>query len=220
MAWMSSRKALQPNHKSIGEEETTTISPPRFCVVIHLNILAIDQARNGAWSVFDYEKKELIGYGTYEFPTEKFSYSKAILHIKELIYAVIKTYDIKAVFVEDIQMRVSVSSFKKLAQLQGVLVNLFEENEYLYGYIAPSQWQNFCKARGRNTKEKNSRTIELERSGKKQSKILSIQFVKEQFGIDTDNDNLADAISLGWYVVNVVEILKRDKSVRKRNVKK
>lgn len=60
----------------------------------------------------------------------------------------------------------------------------------------------------------------MERSGKKQSKILSIQFVKEQFGIDTDDDNLADAISLGWYVVNVVEILRRDKSVRKRNVKK
>ena len=189
-------------------------------MVIHLNILAIDQARNGAWSVFDYEKKKLIGYGTYEFPIEKFTYSKAIMHIKELIHAVIKTYDVKAVFVEDIQMRASVSSFKKLAQLQGVLVNLFEENEYLYGYIAPSQWQNFCKARGRNTKEKNDRIMELERSGKKQSKILSIQFVKEQFGIDTDNDDLADAICQGFYIVNVVEIVKRDKSVRKRGDKK
>ena len=99
-------------------------------------------------------------------------------------------------------------------------MNLFEENEYLYGYIAPSQWQNFCKARGRNTKEKNARIIELEHSGKKQSKILSIQFVKDQFGIDTDNDDLADAICQGYYIVNAVEILNTDKSVKKRGEKK
>lgn len=189
-------------------------------MVIHLNILAIDQARNGAWSVFDYEKGELIGYGTFEFSLEKYTYARAIKHIKELIAAVLKTYDIDAVFVEDIQMRVSVSSFKKLAQLQGVLVNLFEENEYLYGYIAPSQWQNFCKARGRNTKEKSARVLALEKSGVKQSKILSIQFIKDQFGIETENDNLADAISIGWYVVNAVEIRKKDKVVRKRDGKK
>ena len=142
------------------------------------------------------------------------------MHIKELIAAVLKTYDIGAVFVEDIQMRVSVSSFKKLAQLQGVLVNLFEENEYLYGYIAPSQWQNFCKARGRNTREISDRVLELKKSGTKQSKILSIQFVKDQFGIETENDNLADAICQGFYIVNIVEILKKDKVVRKRDEKK
>lgn len=181
-----------------------------------LNILCIDQARSGAWSVFDYESKKLVGYGVFEFPYEKYTYAKAILHIKELIHAVMKTYDVGAVFVEDIQMRASVASFKKLAQLQGVLVDLFEENEYLYGFIAPSQWQNFCKARGRKTKEKDARILELEQSGKKQSKILSIQFVKEQFGIDTDNDNLADAIAIGWYVVNVVEISKQDKTASKR----
>lgn len=185
-------------------------------MVIDLNILAIDQARNGAWAVFDYEGAKLIGHGTFEFPSEKYTYAKAIMHIKELIAAVLKTYNIEAVFVEDIQMRVSVSSFKKLAQLQGVLVNLFEENEYLYGYIAPSQWQNFCKARGRNTKEKSSRVLALEKSGVKQSKILSIQFIKDQFGIETENDNLADAICQGYYVVNAVEILKKEKVVRKR----
>ncbi len=189
-------------------------------MVIHLNILAIDQARNGAWAVFDYEKGKLIGYGTFEFSLEKYTYAKAIMHIKELIAAVLKTYDIDAVFIEDIQMRVSVSSFKKLAQLQGVLVNLFEENEYLYGYIAPSQWQNFCRARGRNTKEKSARVLALERSGVKQSKILSIQFIKDQFGIDTENDNLADAICQGYYIVNAVEILKKDKVLRKRGDKK
>lgn len=185
-----------------------------------MNILAIDQARNGAWSVFDYESKTLIGYGTFSFDAKKYTYAKAVLHIDELIDLVIRAYDISAVFIEDINLRVNVQAFKRLAQLQGVLVNSFEKNEYLYGYIAPSQWQNFCKARGRNTKEVNSRVLELEREGKQKSKILSIQFVKEQFGIDTENDNLADAICIGWYVVNMVELecpkkKKRSKSGRK-----
>ena len=32
-----------------------------------MNILAIDQARNGAWAVADYDTRELIGYGTFSF---------------------------------------------------------------------------------------------------------------------------------------------------------
>ncbi len=181
-----------------------------------MNVLCLDQARIGAWSVFNYKEKRLIGYGTFEFDNKKYTYAKTIMHIKELVLAVIKAYNIEAVFIEDIQMRRNVVSFKKLAQLQGVLVNLFEENEYLYGFVAPTQWQNFCKARGRNTNEIKARVVELEHSGKKKSKILSIQFVKDQFGIDTDNDNLADAIAIGWYVVNAVEIIKSKKVVQKK----
>lgn len=173
-----------------------------------MNILALDQARNGAWSVFDYEKGTLIGYGTFSFDSKKYTYAKAILHIEELVTEIIRAYDISAIFIEDIQLRANVQAFKKLAQLQGVLVNLFEKNEYLYGFVAPTQWQNYCRARGRNTKESKSGVLELQKSGKKQSKILSIQFVKEQFGLNTENDNLADAICIGWYVVNAVEIEK------------
>lgn len=184
-----------------------------------MNILAIDQARSGAWSVFDYEKGELIGYGTFSFDSKKYTYAKAILHIEELITAVINTYNVSAVFIEDIQLRANVQAFKKLAQLQGVLVNLFEKNEYLYGFVAPTQWQNYCRARGRNTKEIKSKVLELEKAGKKQSKILSIQFAKEQFDIDTQNDNLADAICLGWYVVNVIEITKTGKPEKKASMK-
>jgi len=178
--------------------------------------LAIDQARNGAWSVFDYEKKELIGYGTFSFDSKKYTYAKAILHIEELVASLMKSYDISAVFVEDIQLRANVQAFKKLAQLQGVLVNLFERNEYLYGYVAPSQWQNFCKARGRNSKEIKSQVLSVETTGKKESKILSIQFVKDQFGIETDNDNLADAVCIGFYVTSIIELEKPSKGTKKK----
>lgn len=169
-------------------------------------ILAIDQARKGAYAIYDYENKELIGYGSFSYDSKKYTYARAILHIEELIDSVIKAYDVSAVFIEDIQLRANVQSFKKLAQLQGVLVNLFERNEYLYGFIAPTQWQNFCKARGRTSKEIKAEILEAEHGTKKESKILSIQFVKDQFDIDTEDDNIADAICMGYYAVNVIDV--------------
>lgn len=167
-----------------------------------IKILSIDQARNGAWAIFNYPSKELVTYGTFSFDNRNYTYAKAILAIENLVDSLIKTHGISAVFIEDIQLRANVQSFKKLAQLQGVLVNLFEKNEYLYDFVAPSQWQNFCKARGRTTKEIKEKIIALEALGKKESKILSIQFVKEQYNVDTENDNLSDAICIGHYAVN------------------
>lgn len=167
-----------------------------------IKILAIDQARNGAWAVFDYESKKLETYGTFSFGSKDYTYAKAILAIESLVDTIIKAYGISAVFIEDIQLRVNVQSFKKLAQLQGVLVNLFEKNEYLYDFVAPTQWQNYCKARGRSSKEIKDKIKALEASGKKESKILSIQAVKSLYGIDTENDNLADSIMIGHYVVH------------------
>lgn len=173
-----------------------------------MRILAIDQARHGAWSVFDYEKKELLDYGTWAFENRSYTFEQAILQIEELIDEVIQTHEIDAVFCEDIQLRVNVQSFKKLAQLQGVLVNLCEKHNYQHGLVAPTKWQNFCKARGRTAKEIKENAKEI--SGKKTSKILSLQAVKALFGVDTENDNLADAIMIGYYVVYNIELKKEN----------
>lgn len=173
-----------------------------------MKILAVDQARHGAWAVFDYDSKALLDCGTWDFDNRKFTFEKAILHIEKLIEEVIHTHDIEAVFLEDIQLRKNVQSFKKLAQLQGVLVNLCERNEYLYGLVAPTQWQNFCKARGRTSKEIKAKVTEIEAGTKKASKILSLQFVKDRFGVETENDNLSDAICIGHYAVNNLQIAK------------
>ena len=174
--------------------------------VREVNILAVDQARSGAWAIFEYETGTLLGYDVFSFDFKHYTYAQAIMAIEDLLWKVMQEHNVEAVFIEDIQLRANVQSFKKLAQLQGVLVNLFERNEYLYGYVAPSQWQNFCRARGRNTKEIKSNVLALHSDGRKESKMLSIQFVKDQFGIETENDNLADAICIGWYVVNEVKI--------------
>lgn len=171
-----------------------------------MNVLAVDQARHGAWSVFDYEKKELVAYDTFSFENREYDYAQAIVKIEDLIDGVIHAYNVGAVFFEDIQLRTNVNSFKKLAHLQGVLINLCEKNEYLYGLIAPSQWQNYCGARGRTEKEKRAKMKELGDAVNKTTKELSIQAVKRCYNLDTENDNLADAIMMGHYIVNKVKI--------------
>lgn len=171
-----------------------------------MKILAVDQARHGAWAVYDYEEKELLDYGTWGFDSKSYTFEQAILRIEALLSEVIQTHDIGAVFLEDIQLRQNVLSFKRLAQLQGVLVNLCEKTNTSYHLVAPTQWQNYCKARGRTAKEIQSRITAVEPAAKKTSKVLSLQFVRDKFGLETVNDNLSDAVCLGWFVVNNITI--------------
>lgn len=180
-----------------------------------MKILAVDQARHGAWAVFDYEEKKLLDYGTWGYDSKNYTFEQAILHIEALLCEVIRTHDIGAVFLEDIQLRQNVQSFKRLAQLQGVLVNMCEKTNILYNLVAPTQWQNYCKARGRTTKEIKSKITSVEPTAKKTSKTLSLQAAKEFYGIVTENDNLADAVMIGHYVINNIKIEREGNSDEK-----
>ena len=171
-----------------------------------MNILAIDQARHGGWSIYDYETRTLKHYGTFDFSGNQYTYAQAIVEIEKLIPKLVKKYDVSAIFFEEIQMQSNVLAFKRLAQLQGVIINLCEKKEYLYSIITPSQWQNYCNARGRSTKEIKAGIKEVASKDGRTSKKLSIQYVKENHNIETDNDNLADAICIGEYVVHNIKI--------------
>ena len=171
-----------------------------------MRILAVDQARNGAWCVFDYEKKEIVAYDSFSFPTDRFQFEDAVVGVCDTVETIISKYDISAVFIEDVQLRANADSFKKLAQLQGALIYSFKKHEHLFDIIAPSTWQNYCGARGRTTKEIKAKVKDTSASDKKASKVLSIQFVRDNFGIETDNDNIADSICIGYWVVNHVKI--------------
>ncbi len=154
--------------------------------------------------MFDYEKKKLLQYGVWNFDNKNYEFPKAVAKIEALVDELIHTYGIGAVFIEDIQMRKNAQSFKALAQLQGVLVNLFVKNEYLYDIIPPSKWQNYCGARGRTEKERKSGLTAVTEG--RASKILSLQYVANRYGLITDNDNLSDAICLGSYAIDNITI--------------
>ena len=175
-----------------------------------MKILSVDQARNGAWCVYDYETAKPIAYGTFNFPSDKFPFGETLVKICDVVQDVILEHRVSAVFIEDTQMRKNPDSFKKLSQLQGALIAMFERNEYLYDIVAPSTWQNFCNARGRTSKEVKAELLCVDVDTKKKSKQLSIQFAKEQFGIETTDDNLADSICLGYYVCSKISIKKTE----------
>jgi Holliday junction resolvasome RuvABC endonuclease subunit len=176
-----------------------------------IKILAIDQARHGGWAIFDYKNKTLCDYGAFCYSTSGSTFPQETVLIENFIEEKIVSDGISAVFIEDIHMSKNVNTFKNLARLQGVLINLFEKNNYLYGIITPSQWQSFCKAKGRTSKEIKSKVLSSDASEKKfnkrRTKIMSIEYVKSKFKVDTLDDNIADAICIGDYVVNNIPII-------------
>jgi len=159
-----------------------------------MKILAIDQARKGAWAVFDTQTKALEHYGVWEFPNRIYPFPKAVHEITSLIDGLLKEHGIGAVYIEDVSLGPNPQAFKRLAQLQGALINLFEQlseadttrgSGIAYGIVPPTQWQTFCGA-----------------LQKHRTKELSLAFARERFGISTEDHNLADAICIGWHAVN------------------
>ena len=71
--------------------------------------------------------------------------------------------------------------------LMGVLLCLFQENNLTYDIVPPTRWKSFCKIQGRKRQEQKDSTV---------------QFVKEFFGLSDVTEDMADAISLGWFKVN------------------
>ena len=171
-----------------------------------MKILTIDQARKGGYSIWDYKNKKMLSYGSYEFPGNKYTFPQAVRMIENLVESLMCESGASAVFIEDVNMRRNPKVFKELSQLQGVLINLFEKTNTLYSLIAPSTWQSFCRARGRTAKELKNLDTEKELQGKSKSKILSIEFVRDNFAVNTLNDNIADAVCMGWYAVNNIRI--------------
>lgn len=118
-----------------------------------MKILAVDQARNSGWSVFDYDDKVLIASGSFSFPSRKYDFQTAIKCICDKVLELVTEHNVNVVFLEDVMYRFNMDSFKKLSQLQGALIYMLESYGYLYHIVAPSAWQGYCKARGRTSKE-------------------------------------------------------------------
>lgn len=167
-----------------------------------MRILAVDQARHGGWAVFDYDKKALIGCGDFNFESSKYPFEKCMYEIASLIETLMSNFGCSAVFIEDVQMQKNVIVLKQLARLQGALILTFVRNKWLFDIVKPSQWQGYCKASGRTQKEIKAKVDSSEVDGKRRSKQLSMEFVKENYGVETTNDNIADAICIGHYIVH------------------
>lgn len=193
----------------------------------HMNVLAMDQARKGAWSVYDSDEKKLLHYGAFntkyeESPDGKktLEYEQSIVKIEEIMVGLIREYKIKIVFLEDVPIKRGVA-LKQLLRLQGALIAYLTKRKIPHMLIQPRTWQAHYKYKDKDltkTLLKYKRHLNTDKPFKtmKDTKKASLLAVKKIFNMELDNDDLADAILIGHYAVNNIDI--KDEVKKRRRI--
>jgi Holliday junction resolvasome RuvABC endonuclease subunit len=151
-------------------------------------VLAFDQATiTSGWSVYD--SGHLIKYGKWQ--SEGNNHTERVSKTKQWVASMIENWHPDIVAFEDIQLQQlesgrneSVTTYKKLASLQGVLINYTYEKGIPFSVVPPGTWRNYNQIKGRSRSDQ-----------KKNAQIK----VKTLFDINVTNDE-ADAILIGRYV--------------------
>ena len=147
-------------------------------------ILAFDQASiTSGWSIFDGEK--LIKYG--KWTSNGRDSTERISQTKYWVASMVENWNPDQIILEDIQLQKfgdqgeAVVTYKKLAHLQGVLINYFYEKRISVSIVPPATWRSFSQIKGRS------------RSDQKKNAQLKI---KNLYDISVTQDE-ADAILIG-----------------------
>ena len=148
-----------------------------------VRILALDQATHvSGWSIFS--NGQLLRYGTFETKLEDEIARDTT--IKNWVINMVENWQPDLVAIEGIQYQENegVTTFEKLARLQGILINCVYELKIPYQVCHTQVWRSHCGVKGKT------------RADKKKSMQL---IVKQLFDISVSND-CADAIGIGMYV--------------------
>jgi Holliday junction resolvasome RuvABC endonuclease subunit len=157
--------------------------------VVTIRILALDQAKTTGYSVFD--NGILVDYGKIELGKYKETYENILFPAKEKINKLIETTKADVVVIEDIQQQQNTLTYKKLAMLMGMLICLFKEIKIPFYIVPPVTWKAFAKIKGVRRTEQKKETI---------------KFIKKKFSIKDITEDMADAISIGyWAIKNISE---------------
>ena len=154
-------------------------------------IIALDQATNiSGWSVYD--NKELIAFGKIEF-TQSDTFER-MTRLRQWLINMIENWKPDKIGLEDIQLQsftgkngrenTAVTTYKVLAQLQGVLGVTANEKGINPIIVHTATWRSYC---GIHAKSRNDQ--------KRAAQIL----VKKKFDKDATQDE-ADAICIGMYI--------------------
>jgi len=153
-----------------------------------IRILVLDQARTTGYAVF--ENGKLADYGAIELGKKDEIYESFLYSAKQKIHDLINKTQAEFVVIEDIQQQnQNVKTYKKLAMLMGLLISLFQEMNKTYVIIPPSKWKAHCGIKGKRREEQKENTL---------------LFAKERYGLENITEDMADAISLGTYVVDTL----------------
>lgn len=153
--------------------------------VLPMKILALDQATaTSGWSCW--EDGQLTGFGKFSFDDEDI-FKRIHKVCTQVRILVLQQKPDKIVF-EDIQMQGqvnNVSTFQKLAQLQGALVETCYSLNIPFDVLRPSEWRATCNLLKGNQKTRAAQ------------KKAAQEWVRRKFGKVCTQDE-ADAICIGY----------------------
>lgn len=135
------------------------------------NILALDQAsRTSGFAVF--QEDQLIASGTFTFDDDDFSLR--LVKIRNKVISLIKQYNINKILLEDIQLQGqtnNVETYRKLAEVRGVLSELACEMKIPHEIIHSQTWKSGLdiKGRDRTTQKRNAQAFVAAAYSKKAS---------------------------------------------------
>ena len=133
------------------------------------NILALDQAsRTSGYAVFQEDK--LIASGTFTYGDDDFSLR--LVKIRNKVIALIEQYNINKILLEDIQLQGqtnNVETYRKLAEVRGVLSELACEMNIPHEIIHSQTWKSTLNIKGRDraTQKRNAQAFVVDTYGKK-----------------------------------------------------
>lgn len=152
-----------------------------------MKILALDQAsRTSGYSVF--EDNQLVTSGKFTF--EDSDMGLRLKKIRQKVEELIEEYSPEVLVLEDIQLQKAVGNnvvtYKVLAQVIGVLIELAAEKQIKYELVHSSTWKSHLGIGGRTRPEQ-----------KKNAQA----YVEKMYSLKVSQDQ-SDAICIGTYYIN------------------
>ena len=149
------------------------------------NVLALDQSTaSTGFAIFI--NQNLKKSGIFKPKGELF---QRIHFTKEHIRELINDNDIDYVFLEDIQYQRNQKTYRVLANLQGVLIDLFIELDVPFEVVPPSRWKAWNQIGGKRREQQK------ENAKRKCKEIYGREFFEDE----------ADAIMIGLYGLKKLE---------------
>lgn len=147
-----------------------------------MKMLALDQAsRTSGFAIF--EDNKLIKYGKFTF--EDSDFGVRLMKIRNKVQSLIEEFSIDKVVFEDIQLQDNVDTFKKLAEVFGVIFELVTELNIPHEAILSTSWKSTLKIKGTKRPEQ-----------KKNAQL----WVNENYNIKPTQDE-CDAICIGVHTL-------------------
>lgn len=167
-------------------------------------VMGIDCSTNSlAFSVFKGDK--LIRYGEIFFKGDTVFHRAADARRK--MEALTKEFDVSFVAIEKTIFARSIDTAIKMAYVAGTVISCLVENHAEVIEIAPISWQSGIGNPNLTTTEKNKIKKDFpgksktwyQTKGREIRKNRTKEWVKKEFGLDIDSDNVTDAIGLGYH---------------------